>query len=63
MHIACFITLCKCFLGVHPHWGLWRCIFFIRWNASKDAVHDVGGAIISVRAEANYFDFKMAEFV
>jgi hypothetical protein len=24
LHIACFITLCECFLGVEPHWALWR---------------------------------------
>jgi hypothetical protein len=22
LHIACFITLCECFLGIDPHWGL-----------------------------------------
>ena len=27
LHIACFIVLCECFLGVHPHWGLWHRIF------------------------------------
>ncbi|KAK1613609.1 hypothetical protein QYE76_019126 [Lolium multiflorum] len=63
LHIACFITLCECFLGIHPHWGLWRHIFFIRRNAMKTAIHNVGGAIISIRLEAEYFDFKMAESV
>jgi hypothetical protein len=24
LHIACFITLCECFLGIEPHWALWR---------------------------------------
>jgi hypothetical protein len=24
LHIACFITLCECFLGIEPHWVLWR---------------------------------------
>jgi hypothetical protein len=24
LHIACFITLCECFLGIEPHWPLWR---------------------------------------
>jgi hypothetical protein len=24
VHIACFITLCECFLGIEPHWALWR---------------------------------------
>ena len=22
LQIACFVTLCECFLGVFPHWGL-----------------------------------------
>jgi hypothetical protein len=30
LHIACFITLCECFLGIEPHWALWRQIFVIR---------------------------------
>jgi hypothetical protein len=30
LHIACFITLCECFLGIEPHWALWRRIFIIR---------------------------------
>jgi hypothetical protein len=29
LHIACFITLCECFLGIEPHWALWRRIFII----------------------------------
>jgi hypothetical protein len=27
LHIACFITLCKAFLGIDPHWIL-RSIYF-----------------------------------
>jgi hypothetical protein len=30
LHIACFIMLCECFLGIEPHWSLWRQIFAIR---------------------------------
>ena len=63
LYIACFITLCEFFLGIDPHWGLWRRIFFIRRNATKTAIHNVGGAIISIRPEAKYFEFKMAESV
>jgi hypothetical protein len=63
LHIVCFIMLCECVLGIDPHWGLWQRIFFIRRNASKIAVHDVSGAIISIQSEAEYFDFKMAESV
>jgi hypothetical protein len=27
LYISIFITLCECFLGIHPHWGLWKRIF------------------------------------
>jgi hypothetical protein len=36
------------FLGVDPHWGLVKHIFFLCRNASKDEIHDIGGAIIFV---------------
>jgi hypothetical protein len=35
----------------------------MRRNASKEEVHDVGGAIISVRTQAKYFKFQMADSV
>jgi hypothetical protein len=63
LHVACFITLCECFLGIDPHWGLWKRIFFIQRNATRTAVHDVSGAIISIRPEAEYINFKMAESI
>jgi hypothetical protein len=30
LHIACFITLCESFLGVEPHWILWKFLFHLR---------------------------------
>jgi hypothetical protein len=63
LHIACFITLCEAFLGVDPPWGLWKRIFCLRRNVSKEQVHDVGGAIIPVHPEAKYFKFNMADSV
>ncbi|PNT67169.1 hypothetical protein BRADI_3g22044v3 [Brachypodium distachyon] len=30
LHIACFITLRECYLGVKPHWGLWKKLFIIK---------------------------------
>ena len=29
-HISCFIVLCECFLGIHPHWALWKRIFSVK---------------------------------
>jgi hypothetical protein len=42
LYIACFITLCEAFLGINPHWGLWKQIFHLCRNVSKENVHDVG---------------------
>jgi hypothetical protein len=33
LHIACFITLCEAFLGINPHWGIWKYLFHLRPNA------------------------------
>jgi hypothetical protein len=63
LHIACFITLCEAFLGINPHWGLWKYLFCLRPNASKEEIHDLASAIVSVRSESQYFAFKMAESV
>jgi hypothetical protein len=63
MHIACFITLCKAFLGINPHLGLWKCLFRLRRNVSKEEIHDLGGAIVSVWSESQYLKFEMAELV
>jgi hypothetical protein len=55
--------LCECFLGIDPHWGLWRRIFCIRHNVSRTVVHDVGGAIISTKDPSRYFDLWMRDSV
>ena len=30
LSIAGFIVLCECFLGVAPHWALWKSLSFTR---------------------------------
>jgi hypothetical protein len=30
LHLTIFITLCEAFLGIDPHWGLWKKIFFVK---------------------------------
>jgi hypothetical protein len=48
-------------LGINPHWGIWKYLFRLCPNASKEEVHDLGGAIISVRFELQYLAFEMAK--
>jgi hypothetical protein len=63
MHIACFITMCEAFLGIDPHWGPWKCLFRLRRNVAKEEIHDLGGAIVSIRSESQYLKFEMVESV
>jgi hypothetical protein len=63
LHIACFITLCEAFLCINPHWGLWKYLFRLHPNVSKEEVHDLGGAIIFGRSKSQYLAFEMAELV
>jgi hypothetical protein len=63
LHIACFITLCEAFLGIDPHWVLWKYLFCLRPSGSKGEISELGGAIISVRSESQYLDFKMTQSV
>ncbi|KAK1692106.1 hypothetical protein QYE76_008803 [Lolium multiflorum] len=63
LHISIFVTLCECFLGVHPHWGLWKRIFYLRRNNSGSAIYNVGGVCICVRPEVGYFDLKFPDSV
>jgi hypothetical protein len=60
LHIACFITLCEVFLGIDPHWILWKYLFHLLPSGSLAEIPELGGAIVSVRSESQYLAFKMA---
>jgi hypothetical protein len=51
LHIACFITLCESFLGIDPHFLLWRALFWLRPSVTLSKKPELGGACISVRSE------------
>jgi hypothetical protein len=63
LHIACFVTLCESFLGIEPHFLLWRSIFWLRPSVALANKPELGGDVVSVRAEAQYLDFCMAASV
>ena len=60
LHIACFITLCEGFLGIYPHWGLWKRLFNIKRTNSEYAVGQVG---ISIKDKNAYFDLEKLDSV
>jgi hypothetical protein len=54
LHIVCFIRLCECFLGIEPHWALWRQIFVIR----RPLHYQTGGFSCQVRQDVEYFNLQ-----
>jgi hypothetical protein len=63
LHIACFVTICESFLGIEPHWVLWKFLFRLRPNVSLSKKPELGGAVVSVHAKVHYLDFNMAASV
>ncbi|KAK1615073.1 hypothetical protein QYE76_020590 [Lolium multiflorum] len=63
LHVSIFITLCECFLGVQPNWALWKRIFCLRRNGSHGVAYNIGGVVICVRSNVEYFDVKFPDSV
>jgi hypothetical protein len=63
LHIACFVILCESFLGIEPHFLLWKFLFRLRPSVALSKKPELGGAIVSVRVEAHYLEFVMAASV
>jgi hypothetical protein len=43
LHIACFVTLCEAFLGIDPHWILWKYLFCLCPSGSLAKILELGG--------------------
>ena len=63
LHIACFITLCECWLGIEPHFGLFRKLYSVKRQSGSDGVYPIGGFIISLSPNVQFFSFSMSESV
>jgi hypothetical protein len=57
LHIVCFVTLCECFLGIEPHWALWRQIFVVR----RPLHYQTSGFSCQVRQDIDYFNLQTPE--
>jgi hypothetical protein len=47
-------------LGIEPHFLLWKFLFRLRSSVALSKKPELGGAVISVRAESQYLEFSMA---
>ncbi|KAK1652681.1 hypothetical protein QYE76_070486 [Lolium multiflorum] len=63
LHLSIFINVCEAFLGIDPHWGLWRKIFYVKRHNDNNGPPVVGGVGFVVRKEVDYFNFSMKESV
>jgi hypothetical protein len=63
LHIACFVTLCESFLGIEPHWILWKFLFRLCPSVALSRKPELGGAVISAHGEVHYLEFTMAASV
>jgi hypothetical protein len=63
LHNACFVHLCESFLGIEPHWILWKFLFRIRPSVALSKKPKLGRAIVSVCSELYYLEFNMAASV
>ncbi|KAK1664968.1 hypothetical protein QYE76_053127 [Lolium multiflorum] len=63
LHLSIFITVCEAFLGIDPHWGLWRKIFYVKRHNDSNGPPVVGGVGFVVRKEVDYLDYPMKESV
>ncbi|KAK1648897.1 hypothetical protein QYE76_066702 [Lolium multiflorum] len=63
LHLSIFITVCEAFLGIDPHWGLWRKIFYVKRHNDSNGPPVVGGVGFVVRKDVDYLDYPMKESV
>lgn len=51
LHISIFVHLCEAFLGVEPHFNLFRKIFRLKPQPSEDDMQVIGGAGFQIREQ------------
>jgi hypothetical protein len=62
-HTAVFVHFCKAFLGIKPHWILFRKFFQVKPQPSASNPRVVGGAGIQMREDAveQYLSYKLID--
>ena len=51
LHIAIFVHLCEAFLGIYPHFDLFKSLFFLNPYPNFKNVTTVGGANLELRPD------------
>ena len=63
LHIAIFVHFFEAFLGIQPHWTLFRKLFQVKPQPNKDFPHVVSGAGIQMheRVHEKYFKYELID--
>ena len=59
--IAIFIHLCEGYLGIAPHFNLWRALYHLKGHPSNIRRNVMGGAAFSLRQGSIYPDFDLRD--
>ena len=51
LHISIFVHLCEAFLGIYPHFDLFKSLFFLNPYLNFLNITTVGGANLELRSE------------
>ena len=62
-HTSLFVHFCEAFLGICPHWALFRKLFWVKPHPELKNPQLVGGAGIQMREKMSelYFDYQLTE--
>lgn len=58
-----FIMLCEYFLGIRPHFGLWRRYFLVRVEKNGKDIYDCVGADIMLAPSAGYLKGSLPDSI
>lgn len=61
MHIACFISVCECFLAIEPHFDLWRKYFEVKLQTNVHKTCECGRAAICRRSNSKCLKGEFVE--
>jgi hypothetical protein len=62
-HVSVFVHFCEAFVGIKPHWVLFRKFFCLKPQPSANNPRVVGGAGIQMREDAveQYLSYKLID--
>jgi hypothetical protein len=65
LQIAIFVHLCEAFLGILPHFGLWRCLYHYQPDMAGGHHQLVGGASLELRRgrKVEYLDIPLKDII